>query len=437
MLSNKAFIQSIFLFLLLQSCLNTSTTENIFPTPNRNSTSLQQDSTQDLTKAHYYDKILGALVGSAIGDAMGAPVEMWSRDQIWIQWGYVDGLLPVIREGSPEGPWGVNLSPGGTTDDTRWKYLMGQFIQDQPNNGPLNDVAFARFISYLFGKQKDAVQQLEPSDPNSLERTIRHMTWLREWAQVTEPFLDNDLKGYNHALNKFYGGEMACGGMLYAPLIGAIYPGQAQTAYMDAYELSIFDIGYAKDITGLTAAMVAQAMQDKGTIESIGQVNFRVDPMGYFESRLVGRIPYTIYKNAKSISYLAKNSISPDSIPKDLILPPNYKGDSLAFYQMNAAFTMLDEHLQTIPFHAGEIHLINLTALEFAGEDFQLAMEFIVNFGRDNDTVAAVTGTILGAYLGYSNLPQPIASEVLEVSKSVINIDLDQLAMEITNWKFN
>ena len=434
---NKTLFRFILLSLLLHSCEEHSTNENNFPAPDKSQTPLQQNEGQDLTKAAFYDKILGALVGSAIGDAMGAPVEMWGRDQIWTQWGYVDGLLPVIREGSPEGPWDINLSPGSTTDDTRWKYLIGQFILEQPNNAPLNDAAFARYVSYLYGKQKDAVQQLQSFDPTPLERAVRHMTWLQEWAKVAQPFHENDLKGYNTALNKFYGGEMACAGMLYAPLIGAIYPGDAASAYMDAYELSFFDIGYAKDITGLTAAMVAQAMHENVDFESIGQVNFSVDPMAYFESRLVGRIPYTIYKNAKSIAYRAKNTVVTDSFTKNLILPPNYKRDTNSFAQMKAAYRMLEEHLQTIPFHAGEIHLINLTALEFAGNDFQLAMEFVVNFGRDNDTVAAVTGAILGAHLGYSKLPQPIAAEVLEVSKTIINIDLDQLAMELTNWKFN
>ena len=64
---------------------------------------------EDLDKDQYRDKILGLLVGSAIGDAMGAPTEMWHRDQIKMQRGYVDDLQAVIREGSPEGPWAYNM----------------------------------------------------------------------------------------------------------------------------------------------------------------------------------------------------------------------------------------------------------------------------------------------------------------------------------------
>ena len=36
--------------------------------------------------------VLGSLVGSAIGDAMGAPTEMWSRDQIQAEYGFVSDL---------------------------------------------------------------------------------------------------------------------------------------------------------------------------------------------------------------------------------------------------------------------------------------------------------------------------------------------------------
>jgi hypothetical protein len=39
-------------------------------------------------------------------------------------------------------------------------------------------------------------------------------------------------------------------------------------------------------------------------------------------------------------------------------------------------------------------------------------MQFIVNYGRDNDTVAAVAGMILGAKLGYSGLPESMRNTV-------------------------
>ena len=56
-----------------------------------------------------------------------------------------------------------------------------------------------------------------------------------------------------------YGGEVSCAGMLYAPVVGAAFPGRPDKAYAAAYTIGLFDLGYARDITGLTAALTAVA----------------------------------------------------------------------------------------------------------------------------------------------------------------------------------
>ena len=60
-------------------------------------------------------------------------------------------------------------------------------------------------------------------------------------------------------------------------------------------------------------------------------------------------------------------------------------------------------------------------------------MQFIVNYGRDNDTVAAVAGMILGAKEGYSNLPKNLREEVVKVSREQMGIDLEALAKEMVD----
>ena len=85
-------------------------------------------------------------------------------------------------------------------------------------------------------------------------------------------------------------------------------------------------------------------------------------------------------------------------------------------------------------FHPGEIHQINLTALLFTNFDFQKSMEFVVNYGRDNDTVAAITGAILGALHGYSNLPNESEALVLAVNKNQLGIDLEAMAEQLVEF---
>jgi len=114
-----------------------------------------------------------------------------------------------------------------------------------------------------------------------------------------------------------------------------------------------------------------------------------------------------------------------------LSLPPYFPHDSLYYLQMQKAFELLDAKNQDIPFHAGEIHMINLTALLFCDLDFSKSLEFVTNFGRDNDTVAAVTGAILGAYYGASQLPAHLVDPVLKTNKNELGIDIQQLAKRL------
>src|SRR5690606_90305 len=108
------------------------------------------------------------------------------------------------------------------------------------------------------------------------------------------------------------GGEMACAGMLYAPVIGAFYPADAEKAYRESFVLSLFDLGYARDISGLTAAYVAQAMQPGIPLEKIGALTRTLDPEHYFESRLVGRIANRFYQDARQIVYTARGLTAED-----------------------------------------------------------------------------------------------------------------------------
>lgn len=364
----------------------------------------------ELTEAELYQKVLGAIVGSAIGDAMGAPTEMWSREAIRFDFGYVDDLDSMVREPSPEGTWKVNLPAGGTTDDTRWKELTYQYLSKQDRK-ELSSKDFANEILNRYTKAIDHYKEIDSFEPEPYEENTLRVAWLQEWAKVAKPYTENNLDGYGNALGKFYGGEMVCAGLLYAPAFGVFYPSNPEMAYAEAYKLSVFDIGYAKDITALSAALTAQCMKKGVTQPEILAVLRNTDPESYFKSRLVGRTSWRIFQNARHIVSEVRTAEKP----------------------LEMAFELLDKNLQDMPFHAGEIYLQVLTAMIYADFDFQKTMEFLVNYGRDNDTTAAVAGTILGAYHGFDKLPQGQCKKVMEVGKKELDIDMEQLAKQLTS----
>jgi ADP-ribosylglycohydrolase len=86
-----------------------------------------------------------------------------------------------------------------------------------------------------------------------------------------------------------------------------------------------------------------------------------------------------------------------------------------------------------MPFHAGEITLEVLTAMLFADFDFEKALIFLVNYGRDNDTTSAILGGVLGAFCGADHLPARLVEPVLRENKKLLETDLEQMANQLTD----
>lgn len=390
-----------------------------------------------LSKEEYHDKVLGALVGSAIGDAMGASTEMWHRTDIQRQYGYINGLTPATRVQSPEGTWENNLNAGATTDDTRWKLLMAQyFIRHKTHRSA---AVFADFITNYY---QSVAAELGNKDilirPDALDAKLEPVDWIKEWARVAIAY-QQGTEEYLKAQHRFYGGEMSCAGMLYTPMIGLVNP-NPEAAYTAAYNHTIFDLGYARDISALVAGLTNMAMQTSD-MDSIINTALFVDPLRYQDSRLVGRIAADIAMTArKSVWHARELEVTDTTDLKDtlgIIKPLGYKGSNTEWAQQDFVYTQLEKDKKAIAFHSGEIWQILIAALEFGQGDFEKTMQFIVNYGRDNDTVAAVAGMILGAKDGFTRLPQSLSEEILRVNKEQLGIDLEALANMMVTEMYN
>lgn len=395
--------------------------------------SLSGPTRSGFTYAQLHDRVLGMLVGSAIGDAMGAPTEMWSREMIGTMYGAVNQLDSMVREPSPEGTWYMNLPAGGTTDDTRWKKLtVGYLLTQGQAKVPLDPMAFANYILTQYQADVQRLKNTPGTDPAPFEANARRMAWLQEWAKVSKPYVARDWIAYNDALHGFYGGEMTCAGMLYAPVLGAMFPGKPARAYSEAFRLTLFDLGYARDLSALTAAMVATAMTPGASPESIVDVVRGVDPQQYHQSRLVGRAGYRFLQRARTVVYKAGQWTPTQLNLSQLVFPRRGLADTVELGRRQYAFTLLDEYNQELPLMSGEIFQISLTAMLYGNFDFVKSLTFAVNFGRDNDTTAAIIGAILGAYHGASKLPPDMVKQVIATNRNRTETNLTQLADDLT-----
>ena len=421
-----------YVYLLILICIVGCKNENKqFDIPSPTNSTYASDKLQ-LADSVYYDKVLGALVGSAIGDAMGASTEMWHRKDIQLNYGFINGLTPAVREQSPEGTWEHNLLAGATTDDTRWKSLMVHYFKDNQNS-----ISPDNFSQYIIEYYQNLAQSLADKDIQTstdlLDTQIEKIDWIKEWARVSIAY-KKDNQSYLQAQNRFYGGEMSCAGQLYSPMIGLITKSPLE-AYQKAYDLSLFDIGYAKDITALVSAMTHMAMRTEELDSIISAPKF-IDPIGYADSRLVGRIPLVILDGAQKNVRRIEDIVFVDSLLLNnntvFKVPTGYPRTKTDWIRQEMLYQILEKDKRGIAFHSAEIWQILVTGLEFGKGDFDKTMQFIVNYGRDNDTVAAVAGMILGAKLGYKTLPKELREKILKVNKENLGIDLEALAKEMT-----
>lgn len=433
--TNKFWKPLFFLLcIFILSCKQKKKEIRLIPAPKNAS---YTSDTLKLSKEAYYDRVLGALVGSAIGDAMGASTEMWHRKDIQLKYGYITGLTPAERVQSPEGTWENNLLKGATTDDTRWKFLMTEYFMQSA--GKPNALEFSKFINAYYGQ---LTQNLSDSSiatqTDLLDQKMEQIDWIKEWARVSLAY-GKGMDEYTRALNRFYGGEMSCAGQLYAPMFGLIAH-NTEDAYALSYDHAIFDIGYAKDITASVSAMTHMALRTQNMDSILNVVPF-TDTEGYQDSRLVGRIPYNIWvSSTNQIRGIKKMFAERDTLAENLvgkITPPqHYPGSALDWEQQEMSYAFLEKEQKAIPFHAGEIWQIYITALAFGEGDFLKTIQYIVNYGRDNDTVAALAGTVLGAKTGYQNLPKNIKEEVIKVNRDNLGIDLEAMAQKITDLQY-
>lgn len=381
--------------------------------------------------AAYYNRVLGGLVGSAIGDAMGASTEMWHRNDIRRIYGYLNTLSPAIRPKSPEGTWNNNLPAGSGTDDTRWKAFTSRYFAENRTN--LNPNAFTKSIlSYYANVAGDLRNPAVIQFPDALDSTLQRIDWIKEWARVAKAYQEGP-EHYEIARDRFYGGEMSCAGMLYTPMFGMI-TSNPREAYELAYKHSIFDIGYARDISGLVAALTQMAFQTQNTDSLLNTAVF-TDPYHYQDSRLVGRIALQQFESARD--YVRKARITAVEVLRDAVkpehqkVPKGYPYSESEWLQQEYVYQLLENDQKAIPFHAGEIWEILIAGMAFGQDDFMKTISFIVNYGRDNDTVAAVAGMILGAQVGFDGLPESERQAVIEISKELMGIDLEKLARQV------
>lgn len=94
------------------------------------------------------DAVYGSVIGGAIGDALGAPVEGWYYTEIREKFGRVTEFVDTNRRNAPDGP-------GSVTDDTALAHYISLAIVRTGGRITPDDLAQARLEQRtLFQRQQ-------------------------------------------------------------------------------------------------------------------------------------------------------------------------------------------------------------------------------------------------------------------------------------------
>ncbi|MFG2317790.1 ADP-ribosylglycohydrolase family protein [Streptomyces tendae] len=358
------------------------------PTPDHSST------------ASLDERVTGALVGAAVGDALGGPVEGYSPEQILERHGgRVHGVV---------GPWNGDdwrtarpLAPyhkgdGHVTDDTLMTHALVRVYGTVRDH--LDAHAVAEHLVPDLITHPRWIPELE-AEALLLQRIFLAEKWLV--ARIHYGHVDPREAGTGNIVN--------CGAAMYMAPVGLVNAANPAAAYAEALDVAgAHQSSYGREAAGVLAAAVAAACAPGATPQSVVAAALSLAKDGTraaIEAVCDVASGHTDFESALAPLRAAVT-------PYDTV-GPDYRSPALGARRPSRL-------------HAIEELPIALGMLLVSGGDFRHAVLGAVNYGRDCDSIATMAGALAGA-LG-SPVPEEWAKTVAEASR----LDLWEPAVTLT-----
>lgn len=348
------------------------------------------------------DRTTGCLVGAAVGDALGGPVEGWTPEAIAERHGgRVQGIVePFYRDewrtARPIAPY--HKGDGHVTDDTLMTHALVRVYEKVRDH--LDAYAVAdHLVPDLMGTPR-WIPELE-AEALPLQRIFLAEKWLV--ARLHYGHIDPREAGSGNIVN--------CGAAMYMAPVGAVNAGNPDGAYAEALDIAAaHQSSYGREAAGVFAAAVAAAYRPGATPATVVEEALRLAKDG----------------TRSAIEAVAETAVRyPDFEPalgplREAVAPfdtvgPDYRAPSLGARRPSRL-------------HAIEELPIALGMLLIGDGDFRHTVLGSVNYGRDCDSIATMSGALVGALRGESAVPAEWSTEVARASR----LDLTGPAASLT-----
>ncbi|MEV5253380.1 ADP-ribosylglycohydrolase family protein [Streptomyces werraensis] len=346
------------------------------------------------------ERITGALVGAAVGDALGGPVEGYSPEQIAERHGgRVHGIVGPWhgddwRTARPVAPY--HKGDGHVTDDTLMTHALVRVYARVRDH--LDAYAIADHLVPDLMTNPRWIPELE-AETIPLHRIFLAEKWLA--ARLHYGHVDPREAGVGNIVN--------CGAAMYMAPVGLVNAAHPAAAYAEALDVAgAHQSSYGREAAGVFAAAVAAACAPDATPDSVVAVCLSLAKDGTREAVEKVCEEASRHPDAESALRPLREAVAPyDTVG------PDYRSPSLGARRPSRL-------------HAIEELPVALGMVVAARGDFRHAVLGAVNYGRDCDSIATMAGAVTGA-LG-SPVPEEWAKTVAEASR----LDLWEPAATLT-----
>ncbi|MET8568637.1 ADP-ribosylglycohydrolase family protein [Streptomyces sp. NPDC004783] len=347
------------------------------------------------------ERVTGALVGAAVGDALGGPVEGYSPEQILERHGgRIHGVVgpwngDAWRTARPIAPY--HKGDGHVTDDTLMTHALVRVYGTVRDH--LDAYAVAEHLVPDLMTTPRWIPELE-AEALPLQRIFLAEKWLV--ARIHYGHADPREAGTGNIVN--------CGAAMYMAPVGLVNAANPAGAYAEALDVAgAHQSSYGREAAGVFAAAVAAACAPGASPESVLSACLSLAKDG--TRAAIEAVADVAARHTDFESALAplREAVAPyDTVG------PDYRAPSLGARRPSRL-------------HAIEELPVALGMLLVAGGDYRQAVLGSVNYGRDCDSIATMAGALAGA-LG-SPAPEDWAKRVAEASR----LDLWEPAATLTD----
>ncbi|MDT6985607.1 ADP-ribosylglycohydrolase family protein [Streptomyces lusitanus] len=346
------------------------------------------------------ERITGALVGAAVGDALGGPVEGYSPEQIAERHGgRVHGVVGPWhgddwRTARPIAPY--HKGDGHVTDDTLMTHALVRVYARVRDH--LDAYAIADHLVPDLMTNPRWIPELE-AETIPLHRIFLAEKWLV--ARLHYGHVDPREAGVGNIVN--------CGAAMYMAPVGLVNAAHPAAAYAEALDVAgAHQSSYGREAAGVFAAAVAAACTPGATPDSVVAACLSLAKDGTREAIEKVCEEASHHTDVESALRPLREAVAPyDTVG------PDYRSPSLGARRPSRL-------------HAIEELPVALGMVVAARGDFRHAVLGAVNYGRDCDSIATMAGAVTGA-LG-SPVPEEWAKTVAEASR----LDLWEPAAALT-----